>query len=64
MDKLRLKEGDWVKERTGTKGMTVVALLQTSERINGPGLVRCRFKQDDGTEAEADFKESDLARLD
>lgn len=63
MDKPRFKEGDWVKEKTGTRGMTVVGITQTGRDAKSYGKVRCRFKQEDGSDAEADFKESDLVPL-
>jgi uncharacterized protein YodC (DUF2158 family) len=62
MDKPKFKEGDWVKEKTGTRGMTVVASSQTDGQTDS-SKVRCRFKQEDGTDREENFKESDLVPL-
>lgn len=55
MNNPKFKEGDWVKEKTGTKGMTVVS---TSN-----GQVLCRLKTDDGQEIEESFNEEELALL-
>lgn len=56
MSKPKFEEGTWVKEKMGTKGMTVVS-------ITG-GEVRCAFDDEEGEPIEETFKEEDLELLD
>jgi len=59
MSEPKFKEGEWVKEKNGTKGMTVV-----SNDESGSGEVLCRFKNEEGENIEQNFKEADLVPLD
>lgn len=59
MSESKFKEGEWVKEKNGTKGMTVV-----SNGENGSGEVLCRFKNEEGENIEQNFKVADLVPLD
>jgi uncharacterized protein YodC (DUF2158 family) len=61
MDQSKFKEGDWVKEKTGTQGMTVVAYVTTGSALTGE--VRCRFTNAVGEAVEANFWEQDLVAL-
>ena len=57
MENQKFKEGDWVKEKNGTQGMTVVGYSEDS------GEVKCRFKDGEDHDVEEMFKESDLIAL-
>jgi len=60
MNDQKLKEGDWVKEKNGTRGMTVVGYAKDDGE---PGEVRCRYKTESGEETEASFSEDDLVSI-
>jgi uncharacterized protein YodC (DUF2158 family) len=57
MENQKFKEGDWVKKKNGTQGMTVIGY------VNGNQEVRCKFKNGEGQEVEDNFKEEDLISL-
>lgn len=59
MDKPKFEEGTWVKEKTGTKGMTVVENVVDEVTSEFAGEVRCRFNN----AVEDTFRESDLVAL-
>ncbi|WP_439585013.1 hypothetical protein [Dyadobacter bucti] len=61
MDDTKFKEGDWVKEKNGTRGMTVVGYAK--DEAEGQGEVRCRYKTESGEETEAGFPEDDLVSI-
>lgn len=63
MNEPKYKEGDWVKEKTGTQGMTVVSYNKDSVTSELTGEVRCRFKNSVGEEVENNFWEDDLVQL-
>jgi uncharacterized protein YodC (DUF2158 family) len=52
----KFDEGAWVKEKTGTKGMTVV-------RYASEGRVICKYSDEEGHDVEAEFAEEDLMIL-
>ncbi|MCF2447416.1 hypothetical protein L0657_25910 [Dyadobacter sp. CY345] len=56
MSKPTFEEGAWVKEKMGTKGMTVVSVSD--------GEVRCSFDDEEGEPIEETFREEDLEALD
>jgi len=56
MENQKFKEGDWVKEKNGTQGMTVIDYADSGE-------VRCKFKDGENHEVEEKFKEEDLIAL-
>lgn len=57
----KFKEGDWVKEKNGTTGMTVVSNVEDHSGFTGE--VRVRYKNAEGENVESNFKESDLVAL-
>jgi len=61
MNDPKFKEGDWVKEKNGTKGMTVVSNNENDSGFTGEVL--CRFKNEEGENIEQNFKEADLVPL-
>jgi uncharacterized protein YodC (DUF2158 family) len=61
MDQHKFKEGDWVKGKTGTQGMTVVTYITHGSDFAGE--VRCRFTNAVGEEVEENFWEEDLVAL-
>jgi uncharacterized protein YodC (DUF2158 family) len=63
MDDQQLKEGDWVKEKNGTQGMTVVAHVKDYHTSERTGEVKCRYKNSVGDTVESNFWEADLVRL-
>ncbi len=63
MDKPKFEEGTWVKEKTGTKGMTVVENVVDEVTSEFAGEVRCRFNNAVGEPVEDTFRESDLVAL-
>ena len=64
MSKPKFEEGTWVKEKTGTKGMTVVSNVVDESSSEYSGEVLCKFTNAEGEEVEDTFKESDLVPLD
>ena len=54
------QEGDWVKEKNGTRGMTVASY---GDGDAGSRKITCRFKDENGEEVEKTFDESELAPL-
>ena len=64
MSKPKFEEGTWVKEKTGTKGMTVVSNVVDRSSSEYAGNVLCKFKNAEGEEVEETFKEEDLVPLD
>jgi uncharacterized protein YodC (DUF2158 family) len=56
----KFKEGDWVKEKNGTQGMTVVGYAKEDCKA---GEVRCRYHAESGEEREASFSENDLVLI-
>jgi uncharacterized protein YodC (DUF2158 family) len=63
MKEPKYKEGEWVKEKNGTQGMTVVENVVDSVTSDHTGEVRCRFKNSTGQEVESNFWEDDLLPL-
>ena len=63
MSEPQFKEGEWVKEKTGTQGMTVVSNNIDGETNEFTGEVRCRFKNSVDEEVESNFWEADLVKL-
>ncbi|REA60886.1 hypothetical protein DSL64_13370 [Dyadobacter luteus] len=63
MENHKFKEGDWVKEKNGTTGMTVVSYVSDTSGSEPSGEVRCRFKNATGEEVEENFWEQDLVTL-
>ncbi|WP_159473814.1 hypothetical protein [Dyadobacter sp. 3J3] len=61
MSKQKFNEGAWVKEQTGTKGMTVVRYV--SEQDSESATVVCRYADEDGHDVEGEFLEADLVSL-
>jgi len=61
MNDPKFKEGDWVKEKMGTTGMTVVSNVEENSEFTGE--VRCKYKNAEGEEIEGNFKEADLVSL-
>jgi uncharacterized protein YodC (DUF2158 family) len=61
MHESKFKEGDWVKVRTGTQGMTVVSYITKESTFTGE--VRCRFTNAVGEQVEENFWEQDLVAL-
>lgn len=57
----KFKEGDWVKEKMGTTGMTVVSNVEQNSEFTGE--VTCKYKTAEGEEIEENFKEEDLVSL-
>jgi uncharacterized protein YodC (DUF2158 family) len=55
MENQKFKEGDWVKKKNGTQGMTVTGYEN--------GEVRCKYKDGEGHEIEESFQEEDLIAL-
>ncbi|SEI74283.1 hypothetical protein SAMN04487995_1978 [Dyadobacter koreensis] len=55
MSSPKFEEGTWVKEKTGTTGMTVIS--------NIDGEVRCKFDDENGEPTENTFREEDLVPL-
>jgi len=55
MSNPKFEEGTWVKEKTGTKGMTVVSI--------NDGEVLCKFDNEEGEPVEDTFREEDLVPL-
>jgi len=60
MNDTKFKEGDWVKEKNGTRGMTVLGYVQGDGE---PGEVRCRYQTEAGEETEDSFSEDDLVSI-
>ena len=63
MNEVQLKEGDWVKEKNGTQGMTVVAHVQDSRTKEPTGEVKCQYKNAVGETVESNFWEADLIKI-
>jgi uncharacterized protein YodC (DUF2158 family) len=63
MNKPKFEAGTWVKEKTGTKGMTVVTNVVDEVTFEFAGEVRCRFNNAVGDPVEATFRESELVAL-
>ncbi|HEV7381725.1 MAG TPA: hypothetical protein VGN64_18140 [Dyadobacter sp.] len=63
MENQEFKEGDWVKEKNGTTGMTVVEYIVDGATSEPTGEVRCRFKNATGDEIEENFWAQDLVTL-
>lgn len=63
MNDPKFKEGDWVKDKNGTQGMTVVGYADGDTASGGPGEVRCRYKTETGEEKEESFPEEDLVQI-
>jgi len=59
----QFKEGDWVKDKNGTQGMTVVSYVKDTGNTEYTGEVRCRYKNSVGEEVESNFWEADLVKL-
>lgn len=57
MSDLKFKEGDWVKEKNGTQGMTVIGYEGNA------GQVRCQYKNAEGESVEKIFQEEELVKL-
>lgn len=55
MNNPKFRKGDWVKEKNGTRGMTVIGYTN--------GQVICGLKTEDGKEKKENFNEEDLALL-
>jgi uncharacterized protein YodC (DUF2158 family) len=56
MSNSKFSEGAWVKEKNGTKGMTVV-------RYESSGKVVCKYADEEGHDVEGEFDEADLVTL-
>ncbi len=54
--------GAWVKEKTGTKGMTVVRYVSEQESSEQKKVI-CKYADDEGHDVEGEFSESDLISL-
>jgi len=63
MNDPKFNEGDWVKQRNGTQGMTVVSYVKDGNDAELTGEIRCRFKNSVGEEVECNFWEDDLEAL-
>jgi uncharacterized protein YodC (DUF2158 family) len=63
MEDQKFKEGDWVKEKNSTTGMTVVSYIEDSATGGQTGEVRCRFKNATGEQVEENFWAADLVAL-
>ena len=63
MEEQKFKEGDWVKEKNGTQGMTIVSYIIDGVTDEPTGEVRCRYKNANGEEVESNFWAEDLAEL-
>ncbi len=63
MNDMQFKEGEWVKEKNGTQGMTVVSYIKDEGMDGLTGEVRCRFKNAVGESVEENFWEADLVKL-
>ena len=63
MSEPKFKEGDWVKEKNGTTGMTVVSNVIDETTNEFSKSVRCRFKNSVGEEVEENFAEDNLVTL-
>lgn len=61
MDNQKFNEGAWVKEKTGTKGMTVVRYV--SQKDSESAKVICKYADEEGHDVEGEFLEADLAAL-
>jgi len=59
----KFEEGTWVKEKNGTKGMTIISNVVDETTYEYAGEVRCRFTNAVGEEVEDTFRESDLVLL-
>ncbi|MCE7042454.1 hypothetical protein [Dyadobacter sp. CY312] len=57
MENQKFKEGDWVKEKNGTQGMTVIGYAHDSDEV------RCKFRDNEEHDVEESFKEDDLIAL-
>jgi uncharacterized protein YodC (DUF2158 family) len=62
MDEPRYKVGDWVKEKNGTQGMTVISYVR-DENSSFTGEVRCQYKNAVGETVESTFWDDDLVKL-
>ena len=56
----KFSEGAWVKEKTGTRGMTVV---RYASEDGSSGKVICKYADDEGHDVEGEFNEEDLMIL-
>ncbi|TLV02524.1 hypothetical protein [Dyadobacter luticola] len=61
MDEQKFKAGDWVKEKNGTTGMSVV---EYSVGGSGDGgRVKVKYKNEENEEVEGEFAEDELVPL-
>ncbi|GLU52108.1 hypothetical protein [Dyadobacter frigoris] len=63
MSKPKFNEGAWVKEKTGTKGMTVVSNITDKSTSEFSGKVICKYGDEEGHDVEGEFSEVDLVSL-
>ncbi|MCF0057069.1 hypothetical protein [Dyadobacter sp. CY356] len=61
MSNQKFDAGAWVKEKTGTKGMTVVRYV--SEGSDSENVI-CKYADEEGHDVEGEFPEADLISLD
>lgn len=61
MSNQKFEEGAWVKEKTGTKGMTVVRY--STEQNSESAKVICKYADEEGHDVEGEFSETDLVSL-
>lgn len=64
MSNPKFEEGTWVKEKTGTRGMTVVSNVMNDSSAQFEGEVLCKFDNEEGESVEETFREEDLVILD
>ena len=62
MSDQKFNEGAWVKEKTGTKGMTVVRYT-TDDEASESAKVICKYADEEGHDVEGEFSEEDLVAL-
>lgn len=61
MSNQKFNEGAWVKEKTGTKGTTVVRYV--SGENSESAKVICKYANEEGHDVEGEFSEADLVSL-
>lgn len=59
MSDQKFNAGAWVKEKTGTKGMTVVRYVTEGDSAK----IICKYADEEGHDVEGEFSEADLVSL-
>lgn len=62
MSEPKFNEGAWVKEKTGTKGMTVVRYAAKNDTSDSAKVI-CKYADEEGHDVEGEFSEADLVSL-